>query len=59
MTIRTTAAMEDRRLGDIERLVEQVGWLSEAMKIALEHLHNDDPRRARLTLENALNRKFE
>jgi hypothetical protein len=63
MIIRTAAATDDadhrRHMADIERLAGQVGWLSEAMKIALEHLQNDDLRRARLTLENALNRNFE
>jgi hypothetical protein len=61
--ISTIPATDDplhrRRLDDITRLAEQVGALSEVIRIALEHLQNDDPRRARLTLESALNRKFE
>jgi hypothetical protein len=35
MITRTTATTDDRRLVDIERLAEQVGALSEVIKIAL------------------------
>jgi hypothetical protein len=60
MTIRTAIAdTHHRRLADIARPAEQVGRLSEVIKIAFEHLQNDDPQSARLTLENVLNRQFE
>jgi hypothetical protein len=39
VTIRTAAGIDEsdrrRHMADIERLAGQVGWLSEAMKIAL------------------------
>jgi hypothetical protein len=61
MTIGTAAnndPLHRRRLADIERLAWQVGSLSEVIRTALEHLKNDDPRRARATLESAVTRKF-
>jgi hypothetical protein len=60
MTIRIAAARDNadhRRLADSAQVAEQVDRLSEVIKIAFEHLQNDDPRRARLTLESALNRR--